>query len=201
MLRQTIQVILTNFHISIMWIVINEPQQCISNLLSSNWYIFKIVALPFFCTSWERKCQFLYILWQINAMAWVSPLSTRLYIHCHYRKCMCIKHFILLGEMLPLTRNFGRNHVVFLWKFLWFLILHTSQILVLLWSVSWNRSDNCTPRFVNIWLGDMNYTVISISDCLDNYIVTLCAWVWHLLNIVCLIIVRNASHVKFWMII
>ena len=54
----------------------------------------KLLPLPFFCTSWQRKCQFLYILWQINAMTWVSPLSTRLYIHCHYRKCMCIKHFI-----------------------------------------------------------------------------------------------------------
>ena len=57
MLRQTIQRMVIGFHIFIKWIVVNEPQQCISNLSSSNWYIFMSKCLAFMSLGdvWVKK--------------------------------------------------------------------------------------------------------------------------------------------------
>lgn len=69
----------------------------------------------------------------INAMPWIPSLSTRFYIHCYYRKCMCNEHYFIffyLHESLEFRRNFWEYHVFF-WKLLRvFLVMNTSQTLI-----------------------------------------------------------------------
>ena len=59
-----------------------------------------------------------------------------------------------------------------------------------------NRSDNyCTIWLINIRVSDMNYTVMSISYCLDNNIVAPCTWCQHLLNVFLPAIITNTFNI------